>query len=116
MHDELHTAPRERRHSNGAVAQITETVFLGFTSYRSMTYRVDADGALSHVRVEAGYQTAAEAQEAADRLAHPGCTGQGCTSWSEVGQILEDPPAEQPAADRESQQSAGGILTPKPST
>lgn len=80
-HDQLDPSTSERHHCNGAVAHVSRSEYLGFTSYRAMSYRVNAIGAVTDVKVVAGFQTAGEAQKAADRLAHDGCSGQGCGEW-----------------------------------
>ena len=84
----------ERLHKNGVFARVIGLSYLGFEAYQAMSHRRDAVGNLVTAAVNAGFQTLEQAQQEADELAHPGCSGDGCERWaaSQLG-FPEEPSA-----------------------
>ena len=70
----------ERRHAGGLVAQVyRETEGAGYRP--AVAPRLEI---LAEDQAWPYYDTIDDAQAAADRAAHPACTGRGCGAWGVV--------------------------------
>ena len=66
----------ERRHASGAVARVhRDTEGAGYTPSASPPPEGWTEPEWPYL------DTIGEAQDAADAMAHPGCTGAGCGAW-----------------------------------